>query len=186
MPGPMTLTLTQRGRKALLKFETLGKRGHEAMRDGLEMSAIKGATFTFRSFRDRRQYGQGGVAWLPNFGWWATFKEMILGQSPPIPGQGPTGLLKRSIQFAIRSPKTVQFTPSGAQTSFGTNVPYAERFTTGGGRQDFWVQHGGSMFTFSQGSAGRPFLVTNPTMRTTFKQQMEIAYNKVIRRTMGT
>lgn len=182
MSGAMSVTLTQRGKKALGRFEALGDIGRPAMRDGLEKSAIKGATFTFRSFRDRRQYGRGGLAWLPNGGWWAVFKERILGQSPAIPGQGVTGKLKRSIQFAMRTPKVVKFTPSGAQTTFGTNEPYAEDFTTGTSRRDFFAVKEGKIYRFSQGSSGRPFLVTNPTMRAEFKKQMELSYNKQIRK----
>lgn len=185
MPGAITVTLTPRGRKAIGRFDKLGRDGHVALRDGLEKTAVKGATFGFRSFRDRRQYGQGGVAWLPNGGWWAIFKEQILGQRPPIPGQGVTGKLKRSVQFFIRSPKMVRLTPGGAETTFGSNEPYAEKFTTGSGRTDFWAASGGKTYRFSQGSSGRPFLPTNPTMRAEFKRQMELSYNRLIRKTMG-
>ncbi len=186
MPGAMTLTLTPRGRAGLNRFEQLGRHvGREALSDGLTKAAIKGATFAFRSFRDRRQYGQGGEAWPDNGGPWARFKEDVLGQRPPVPGQGPTGHLKRSLQFEARSPRVVSFTPAGACTTFGTNLPYALRFTTGGGVQDWAEVIGGKVYRFSQASQGRPFMPTSRTMTAELKKQLDFAVKRRVAKDMG-
>lgn len=155
MAGGMTITITERGKRTLRKFGKLGRKGREAMRDGLEQGAIAGATFAFRAFRNRKQWG--GEAWPDNQGRYAAFKENVLKQRPAIPGQ-LTGELKNSMQIQARTPEPVVPIPMGYQTRFGTNLPYAARFTTGGSRRHFNVQYGGDVYHFYQGQAPRPFM----------------------------
>lgn len=185
MPGAMTLKLTERGRRAIRNFRRLGRAGERALMEALEAGAVLGATYAFRSFRDRKQYGTSN-RWKENKGRWATFKQNILGQRPPIPGQGVTGRLKRSIEFESRSPHKAR--RSGRHlfyTKFGTNLPYAHRFTTGGGARAFMVDYHGKAFHFYQGTAPRPFMPEIGLMRRKLRGLIEMRLRKMVMREMN-
>jgi hypothetical protein len=182
MAGGMAITVTERGKRTLRKFGNLGPKGRQAIREGLEQGATTGATYAFRSFRRRKQWGSSD-SWEPNHGIYARFKANVLGQARAIPGQ-LSGELKNSMQIESRSPHKATPIPGGYETGFGTNVPYADDFTRGRRAHSFAVQHGGKVYRFYQGTAPRPFMPRPKPFRQVVRRIMRARLAEATREAM--